>query len=102
MYAVIFEVEIKPGCQDSYLTLGAKMREKLVGYSGFISAERFGSLTKEGKVCSLSFWESEAAICQWKQDMSHMLCQQDGRDHLFSDYRIRVAKVERDYRMTTP
>ncbi len=102
MYAVIFEVEIKPGCQDSYLALGAKMREKLASYSGFISAERFSSLTNEGKVCSLSFWESKEAICQWKQDMSHMLCQQDGRDHLFSDYRIRIAKVEKDYRMTAP
>ncbi len=102
MYAVIFEVEIKPDRQDSYLALGAKMREQLADYPGFISAERFGSLTQEGKICSLSFWESEEAVSQWKQDMSHMLCQQNGRDHLFSDYRIRVARVERDYRMTTP
>ncbi|WP_274520547.1 antibiotic biosynthesis monooxygenase family protein [Endozoicomonas atrinae] len=93
---------MKPDRQDSYLALGAKMREQLADYLGFISAERFGSLTQEGKICSLSFWESEEAVSQWKQDMSHMLCQQNGRDHLFSDYRIRVARVERDYRMTTP
>lgn len=99
MYAVIFEVEIKDGCQDEYLRLGAEMRKKLNHFDGFISAERFCSVVTEGKICSLSFWESEAGILQWKKDLQHMTCQQEGKGALFRDYRIRIAKVERDYQM---
>ena len=99
MYAVIFEVEFNEGCQEEYLKLGAEMKELVVKYDGFISAERFSSLVKEGKVCSLSFWESEAAIVNWKQDIQHLLVQKKGKESLFKDYRIRVAKVERDYQM---
>ncbi|KEI70445.1 antibiotic biosynthesis monooxygenase family protein [Endozoicomonas elysicola] len=99
MYAVIFEVEIKEGCKDAYLALGAKMRERVASYEGFISAERFASVVTEGKICSLSFWESEQAIARWKQDMEHLICQQQGREQLFNDYRIRIAHVERDYTM---
>ncbi|WP_062270842.1 antibiotic biosynthesis monooxygenase family protein [Endozoicomonas arenosclerae] len=97
MYAVIFEVEFNEGCMEEYLKLGAEMRERVVQYDGFISAERFSSVVKEGKVCSLSFWESEDAIKSWKQDLQHLLCQKKGQESLFSDYRIRIAKVERDY-----
>ena len=99
MYAVIFEVEIKDGCQDEYLRLGAKMRERVSQFDGFISAERFSSVVTEGKICSLSFWESEAGILQWKKDLQHTTCQHEGMGALFKDYRIRIAKVERDYQM---
>ncbi|CAM3834717.1 antibiotic biosynthesis monooxygenase family protein [Parendozoicomonas haliclonae] len=102
MYAVIFEVQIKEGCQDTYLALGAKMREKVGSYEGVISAERFTSVVTEGKICSLSYWESEEAIARWKQDMEHQMCQREGQMSLFEDYRIRIAKVERDYSMPKP
>lgn len=99
MYAVIFEVEIKEGCQEEYLKLGAEMRKQVEQYEGLISAERFSSVVTEGKICSLSYWENEAAIVNWKKDIQHQLCQKEGQASLFKDYRIRVAKVERDYRM---
>ena len=99
MYSVIFEVWIKDGCQEEYLRLGAQMKERVSSYEGFISVERFTSVVTEGKVCSLSFWESREAIMNWKKDLQHQLCQQQGRESLFSDYRIRIAKVERDYSM---
>ena len=75
------------------------MKERVSQFEGFISSERFSSVVNEGKICSLSFWESEDAIIQWKKDLQHFTCQENGQGFLFKDYRIRIARVERDYSM---
>jgi heme-degrading monooxygenase HmoA len=97
MYAVIFEVKVKSSGKDEYLAIAAKLKEQLVKMEGFISIERFSSLVEEGKLLSLSFWEDEEAIKRWKANIDHMAAQQKGRESLFEDYRIRVAKVVKDY-----
>lgn len=101
MYAVIFEVEINSGGKESYLAIAARLKEILVKMPGFISIERFESLVKEGKLLSLSFWENMDSIDAWKTNLEHIQAQQKGRESIFKDYRIRVAKVERDYTMKT-
>ncbi|BDY05530.1 antibiotic biosynthesis monooxygenase [Ferrimonas sp. YFM] len=97
MYAVIFEVTPLAAGRGQYLDIAAGLKEKLSGLEGFISIERFQSLTQDNKLLSLSFWESEEAITQWRNQMDHMLAQQLGRNELFDSYRIRVANVVRDY-----
>ncbi|WP_417348977.1 antibiotic biosynthesis monooxygenase family protein [Ferrimonas sp.] len=97
MYAVIFEVTPRAAGQHQYLDLAAGLKEKLGGLEGFISIERFQSLTQDNKLLSLSFWESEEAITRWRNQMDHMLAQQLGRNELFDSYHIRVANVVRDY-----
>jgi len=97
MYAVIFEVEVKAEGKEEYLAIAAKLRKELENLEGFISIERFQSLVNEGKLVSLSFWESEEAIINWRNHQEHSQAQQKGRQQLFSNYRIRVAKVVRDY-----
>jgi heme-degrading monooxygenase HmoA len=99
MIAVIFEVQIKPGKQEEYLQLAAELRAHLVHVEGFISIERFTSLSEEGKLCSLSFWEDEASIRQWREFDMHRLAQEKGKAEIFADFRIRVAEVLRDYGM---
>jgi len=101
MYAVIFEVEINKNRQDEYLAIAAKLKEQLVTMDGFISIERFTSLVNEGKLLSLSFWESQKDIIAWKKNIDHMNAQEKGRESIFKDYRIRIANVERDYTMET-
>lgn len=101
MYAVIFEVEINKNRQDEYLAIAAKLKEQLVTMKGFISIERFTSLVNEGKLLSLSFWETEKDILSWKKNIDHMSAQEKGRESIFKDYRIRIANVERDYTMET-
>src|SRR3546814_4466597 len=64
---------------------------------GFISVERFASLTDEGKVLSLSFCRDEAAVVRWRAHAEHQAAQARGRHEIFEDYRIRVAAVVRDY-----
>jgi len=101
MYAVIFEVKIKETGKDKYLAIAAKLREQLEALDGFISIERFQSLVDEGKLLSLSFWESKESIDLWKQNLEHMQAQSEGRSKLFDAYRIRVAEVVKDYTMET-
>lgn len=101
MIAVIFEVKIKSGRQEDYLQIAAQLREHLVKVDGFISIERFSSFSEEGKLCSLSFWENEDAVRQWREFELHRTAQEKGKKEIFADYRIRVAEVVRDYGMKT-
>ncbi|CDM42727.1 antibiotic biosynthesis monooxygenase family protein [Ectopseudomonas oleovorans] len=99
MLAVIFEVQAKPGLQQDYLDLAGELRPLLAEQPGFISIERFQSLTQPGKILSLSFWQDEAAIQAWRQREEHRRAQTAGREEVFSHYRLRVAQVLRDYGM---
>ena len=100
MHAVIFEVEPNEEHYDDYLAIAADLRPELEKVDGFISVERFSSLTQEGKILSLSFWRDEAAIKRWREHAEHRAAQGKGRGELFEDYRLRVASVVRDYGMT--
>jgi heme-degrading monooxygenase HmoA len=97
--AVLFEVSIKPGLQQAYLDAAAALRPELEQLDGFISIERFESLTQPGSLLSLSWWRDEAAIAQWRGLEAHRQTQSLGRREIFSNYRIRVAEVLRDYGM---
>ncbi len=100
MIAVIFEVIPAPGRKQEYLDIAASLRPELEQQDGFISIERFASLTNEGKMLSLSFWRDEEAVKQWRRFDGHRLAQARGRNGVFADYRLRVAGVLRDYGMS--
>jgi heme-degrading monooxygenase HmoA len=99
MFAVIFEVIPREGRKQAYLDAAAALKPLLAEVDGFISVERFQSLTDPDKLLSLSFWRDEAAIAQWRNIERHRQTQQFGREHAFADYRLRVAGVLRDYGM---
>lgn len=84
MIAVIFEAEAVPAQQERYLQLAAELRAELVNIAGFISIERFKSLSTEGKILSLSWWESDEAVAVWKNNMKHRAAQMEGRESIFS------------------
>lgn len=97
MLAVIFELEPRSGKTADYLDQAAALAPLLGQIDGFISIERFESLTHPGRILSLSFWRDEAAIAQWRNMEAHRHAQAKGRSEIFSDYRLRVADVVRDY-----
>ena len=99
MIAVIFEAETSAAHKKDYLDAAAVLRPKLDEFDGFISIERFESLTQPGKILSLSFWRDEEAVRNWRNMDAHRAIQAAGRDHIFADYRLRVAAVIRDYGM---
>jgi len=99
MIAVIFEAWPAEGGRDVYADLAAALRPQLESLDGFISVERFESLSEPGKVLSLSFWRDEEAVRAWRNRPPHRATQARGRSGVFSDYRLRVAAVLRDYGM---
>ena len=99
MITVIFEVILDPEQSDRYFDLAAALRKKLETVDGFISIERFQSLADETKYVSLSFWRDREAVEAWYQVPEHKNAQDEGRQGIFLDYRIRVAEVFRDYDM---
>ena len=100
MIAVIFEVWPADGSKQTYLDIAASLRPKLDQIDGFISIERFQSLTDDKKLLSLSFWRDEAAVAAWRNVEGHRAAQKRGRGGVLSDYRLRIAGVVRDYGMT--
>ena len=99
MIAIIFEVVPAQGRKDQYLDIAAAMRPLAEQIDGFISVERFQSLTDPAKLLSISFWEDEAAVEEWRNLEKHRQAQEKGRSGVFADYRLRVAHVIRDYGM---
>ena len=99
MIAVIFELTPHPESASGYFELAAQLKPQLEGVDGFISVERFVSLTQPGKILSLSFWRDEAAVAAWRNLEVHRRMQSAGRRDLFANYRLRVAHVLRDYGM---
>ncbi|WP_337233980.1 antibiotic biosynthesis monooxygenase [Proteus terrae] len=97
MITVIFEVNIKPGKHDRYLSLAADLKPLLKDIEGFISIERFQSLSTEGKLLSLSWWENEEAVLQWKKNILHKSAQQEGRESIFDFYKISIVFLVREY-----
>src|SRR5256885_16036275 len=99
MIAVIFEVWPAEGKLEQYLDLAARLNPILEQVDGFISVERFQSMTTPGKYLSLSLWRDEQAVAKWRMIEAHRAVQARGRGEMFADYHLRVASVVRDYGM---
>ena len=100
MIAVIFEVWPKPEHRKDYFDIAAELKPVLEQIDGFISVERFESLTEKGKFLSLSIFRDEAAVEAWRNTQPHRVAQGKGRAQIFANYRLRVASVIRDYGLT--
>lgn len=100
MIAIIFEVWPADGRKERYLDHARRLREELEQVDGFVSVERFQSLTDPGKLLSISYFRDEDAVARWRNHARHRSTQAAGRGGIFADYRLRVAAVLRDYGMT--
>jgi heme-degrading monooxygenase HmoA len=99
MIAVIFEVWPASGRKNDYLEIATALRADLTAIDGFLSVERFQSLSDPNKLLSLSFWRDEAAVKSWRNHAKHRESQAKGRAGIFDDYRLRIAATIRDYGM---
>ena len=97
MVSVIFEVWPDPANRQGYLNWAAELKAHLVTMDGFISIERFESLSEPGKLLSLQFWRDETCLAAWRNLDAHRAAQSAGRSHMFQNYRLRIAEVIRDY-----
>ena len=97
MLAVIFQVEPNEGRAGDYFDAAAALLSEVEKIDGFISVERFESVSTPGKFVSLSFWRDEAAVAAWRSHLDHQVAQDKGKSEIFRDFRISVAEVVRDY-----
>ena len=102
MIAVLFEVQIAGDGRDEYLRRATELRPEVEKIDGFVSIERFQSLADPTRLLSLSWWRDEDAIARWRAHEQHVRAQEAGRARLFTDYRIRVASLTREYGMRGP
>src|SRR3984957_9598114 len=99
MFAVVFEVQPKPSQRDAYLGYAKMLRPELEQVDGFIDNIRYGSLTREGWVLSLSNWRDEKSVVRWRTSMRHHEVQELGRGEVLEDYHLRVGQITRDTRI---
>ena len=99
MIAVIFEFTPAEGRFPEYMDLVGELKADLANADGFISLERFESITAPSKFVSLQFWRDDEAVRKWRNLQNHREAQKKGRAGIFASYRLRIASVIRDYEM---
>ena len=99
MIAVIFEFTPREGKFPEYMRLVGELKPELDRAEGFISLERFESITTPGKFVSLQFWKDEESVKKWRNVQKHRAAQKQGRAGILASYRLRIAGVIRDYTM---
>ena len=91
-YAVIF-TSVRTEVDGGYEEMAQRMIELAAMQPGFLGVES----AREGLGITVSYWESEAAIADWKQQAEHRVAQERGRSDWYAAYRTRVCRVEREY-----
>lgn len=94
-YAVIFSSTLTK-MTEGYTEMAQKMIDLAKAQDGFLGVES----ARDEIGITVSYWESLDAIKQWKQNTSHLLAQQQGRQQWYSWYKTRICKVEREYDFT--
>ena len=95
-YAAIFSSTRTSGDDAAYNAMGEAMAALAMQQPGFLGFE-FGADTPERFSVFVSYWKSDADIKRWKQLAEHLKAQEQGRSRWYASYKIRIARVERDY-----
>ena len=94
-YAVVF-TSLQSDDLEGYGETAARMLELAAGQPGFLGVES----AREGLGITVSYWSDLESIRRWKSNAEHLQAQQTGRQRWYTDYKTRIARVERDYDMS--
>jgi len=95
-YAVIFTSARTAG-ERGYGAMAERMVELAARQPGFLGVESVRGT--DGAGITVSYWDSERAIADWKQHAEHQVAQRLGREVWYADFALRIAKVERASRL---
>ena len=95
--AVIFS-SLRTEGDQGYEVMSERMRDMASQQPGYLGIES----ARDGLGITVSYWRSEADAAAWKQVMAHTVAQQRGRDVWYSEYRVRIATVTREYGNSDP
>ena len=96
MFSALFEVHLRREQYDAYLDNAKMLRPELERIDGFVENIRYGSLTRDGWILSLSSWRDEKALVRWRTMVKHHEVQEKGRERILSDYHLRVGQYTAD------
>lgn len=91
-YAVIF-TSIRNEGDYGYEDMAMRMLKLAAGQAGFLGVEA----AREGLGITVSYWTDLQAVAHWKADVAHIEAQRLGREQWYAAYRVRIARVEREY-----
>ena len=91
-YAVIFSSHRTDG-DNGYGEMAERMAELAAQQPGYLGMES----AREGLGITVSYWDSLEAIRNWKKNAEHKEAQRLGHQQWYSSFRVRIAKVEREY-----
>lgn len=93
-YAVIFSSQLSED-DAGYQAMAERMLQLAAEQPGYLGVE---SARQEVGI-TVSYWASLDAIRAWKHQSEHEQAQRLGRARWYRDFRVRIARVERDYRL---
>jgi heme-degrading monooxygenase HmoA len=91
--AVIFTSTRTEADDEGYAATSAAMNDLAAGRPGFLGVES----ARSGAGITVSYWRDEESARAWKQVAAHLVAQRRGREVWYSDYRVRIATVTREY-----
>ena len=94
-YAVIFASVRTAQDNEGYADAAERMAELASQQPGYLGVDSVRGA--DGVGITVSYWSSEEAIAAWRRNAEHTLVRENGRKNWYSEYELRVAKVERAY-----
>lgn len=91
-YAVIFTSR-RTTEDQGYAQMAQQMETLAATMDGYLGIES----AREGLGITVSYWRDLESIKKWKEQTDHLMAQQLGRKQWYSQYKVRISKVERDY-----
>ncbi len=91
-YAVIF-TSLRTELDGGYDDMAERMAELASQQPGFLGLES----VRDGLGISVSYWSDLLSIRNWKENLEHREAQRLGRERWYASFRLRIARVERDY-----
>lgn len=95
MLLTVFRSRIKPGFEEELEALGTRMYELATNMPGFVSYSEY--MAEDGEFVTLVEFESQETLAAWREHPEHRAAQQAAKEKYFSEYRISVCEVARDY-----
>lgn len=94
-FAVIFSSQRRTGDEEGYRAASERMVQLAAQVAGYLGHE--SSRDASGFGITVSYWESEQAIQDWKLQSEHAVIRERGRWLWYEHFEVRVARVERAY-----
>jgi heme-degrading monooxygenase HmoA len=92
-YVAVVFTSLRTDGDHGYAVMSRRMDALAAEQPGYLGLEA----ARDGLGITVSYWVDEDAARAWKQVAAHLVAQQRGREAWYSDYRVRVAVVHRDY-----